>query len=299
MRRSMRRSSSRRLAKWLDVPSGWCSVRVIRRKDRMARHGSGDGGARGRSARNSVESVRLNRFRLPIARAWRKRWSGRGVRERCRGAGLRHGDGACHGACHGACERSWPRRRAPGVRVHDPAATGIGATLRWMTGVASRAMGVQNAFITRISSGVVRVTSLRISSSDADFQERAPLRRRHPLLRNGLAASGTPRLDPLRIRPQQRLRRGGEPQQRLRRGGTPQQRLWRGGTPRLASGCHARADPAARVDHPRRSPRRGCARTHRSMSARAPAAAATAMTSASAAVESVAAIGPAAISTRR
>lgn len=49
---------------------------------------------------------------------------------------------------------------AIGVRRHDPASTEIGATLWWMTGVASCAMGVQNAIITRISSGVVRTTHL-------------------------------------------------------------------------------------------------------------------------------------------
>ncbi|MGA1225179.1 MAG: YoaK family protein, partial [Phycisphaerales bacterium] len=47
-----------------------------------------------------------------------------------------------------------------GVRVHDPTATEVGATLWWMTIAATLAMGVQNATITRISSGVVRTTHL-------------------------------------------------------------------------------------------------------------------------------------------
>lgn len=47
-----------------------------------------------------------------------------------------------------------------GVRAHDPTATEVGATLWWMTIAATLAMGVQNATITRISSGVVRTTHL-------------------------------------------------------------------------------------------------------------------------------------------
>ncbi|MEY5031667.1 MAG: hypothetical protein RL354_698 [Planctomycetota bacterium] len=49
---------------------------------------------------------------------------------------------------------------AVGVRLHDPSAVERGATLWWMTVVATAAMGVQNATITRISSGVVRTTHL-------------------------------------------------------------------------------------------------------------------------------------------
>jgi len=49
---------------------------------------------------------------------------------------------------------------AVGVEVHDPAARAEGAALWWLTGVASAAMGLQNATITRISSGVVRTTHL-------------------------------------------------------------------------------------------------------------------------------------------
>ena len=49
---------------------------------------------------------------------------------------------------------------AIGVRLHDTAATEVGGTLWWMTTVAALAMGVQNATITRISSGVVRTTHL-------------------------------------------------------------------------------------------------------------------------------------------
>ncbi len=44
------------------------------------------------------------------------------------------------------------------VEFHDPAATESGWMLYAMTGVASAAMGLQNATITRISSGVVRTT---------------------------------------------------------------------------------------------------------------------------------------------
>jgi uncharacterized membrane protein YoaK (UPF0700 family) len=49
---------------------------------------------------------------------------------------------------------------AVGVRLHDPSAVEHGAALWWMTVVATTAMGVQNATITRISSGVVRTTHL-------------------------------------------------------------------------------------------------------------------------------------------
>ena len=49
---------------------------------------------------------------------------------------------------------------AAGVRMHDTAAPEVGGTLWWMTAVAALAMGVQNATITRISSGVVRTTHL-------------------------------------------------------------------------------------------------------------------------------------------
>ena len=49
---------------------------------------------------------------------------------------------------------------AIGVRRHDPSAPEAGATLWWMTIVATLSMGVQNATITRISSGVVRTTHL-------------------------------------------------------------------------------------------------------------------------------------------
>jgi uncharacterized membrane protein YoaK (UPF0700 family) len=46
------------------------------------------------------------------------------------------------------------------VRLHDPAHVESGAMLWWMTIVASIAMGLQNATITRISGGVVRTTHL-------------------------------------------------------------------------------------------------------------------------------------------
>ncbi|MFM2165548.1 MAG: hypothetical protein RL325_1985 [Planctomycetota bacterium] len=49
---------------------------------------------------------------------------------------------------------------AAGVRMHDPAEPEHGVTLWWMTIVATLSMGVQNATITRISSGVVRTTHL-------------------------------------------------------------------------------------------------------------------------------------------
>lgn len=47
---------------------------------------------------------------------------------------------------------------ALGVEFHDRAAPASGAGLYLLTGLASTAMGVQNATITRISSGVVRTT---------------------------------------------------------------------------------------------------------------------------------------------
>lgn len=47
---------------------------------------------------------------------------------------------------------------AIGVELHDPAFLETGLGLYWVTGVASLAMGLQNATITRISGGVVRTT---------------------------------------------------------------------------------------------------------------------------------------------
>lgn len=44
------------------------------------------------------------------------------------------------------------------VELHDPSTTEVGWRLYAMTGLASMAMGLQNATITRISSGVVRTT---------------------------------------------------------------------------------------------------------------------------------------------
>lgn len=49
---------------------------------------------------------------------------------------------------------------AIGVKLHDPSAPESGSRLWWMTVVATLSMGVQNATITRISSGVVRTTHL-------------------------------------------------------------------------------------------------------------------------------------------
>lgn len=49
---------------------------------------------------------------------------------------------------------------AIGIELHDPTERFSGAPLWWLTGVASMAMGLQNATITRISSGVVRTTHL-------------------------------------------------------------------------------------------------------------------------------------------
>lgn len=49
---------------------------------------------------------------------------------------------------------------AVGVEMHDPSSPEQGARLWWMTLVATLSMGVQNATITRISSGVVRTTHL-------------------------------------------------------------------------------------------------------------------------------------------
>jgi uncharacterized membrane protein YoaK (UPF0700 family) len=47
---------------------------------------------------------------------------------------------------------------AAGVNLHDPEVLETGASLYVMTGLASGAMGLQNATITRISAGVVRTT---------------------------------------------------------------------------------------------------------------------------------------------
>ncbi len=47
---------------------------------------------------------------------------------------------------------------AVGLELHDHGARQAGFPLYWLTGVASTAMGLQNATITRISSGVVRTT---------------------------------------------------------------------------------------------------------------------------------------------
>lgn len=49
---------------------------------------------------------------------------------------------------------------ALGLEVHDNGGRQSGAPLYWLTGVASLAMGLQNATITRISSGVVRTTHI-------------------------------------------------------------------------------------------------------------------------------------------
>lgn len=49
---------------------------------------------------------------------------------------------------------------ATGIELHDPAARVGGVAQWWMAGVACVAMGLQNATITRISSGVVRTTHL-------------------------------------------------------------------------------------------------------------------------------------------
>lgn len=47
---------------------------------------------------------------------------------------------------------------AIGIEMHDPTSRVTGAGLYWLTGLASAAMGLQNATITRISGGVVRTT---------------------------------------------------------------------------------------------------------------------------------------------
>lgn len=49
---------------------------------------------------------------------------------------------------------------AVGVELHDPSAIETGVGRWWMGAVAALAMGVQNATVTRISSGVVRTTHL-------------------------------------------------------------------------------------------------------------------------------------------
>lgn len=49
---------------------------------------------------------------------------------------------------------------AVGIELHDPRSRVEGTAMWWLTGVASMAMGLQNATITRISSGVVRTTHL-------------------------------------------------------------------------------------------------------------------------------------------
>jgi uncharacterized membrane protein YoaK (UPF0700 family) len=49
---------------------------------------------------------------------------------------------------------------ALGVHLHDHNVPETGPALYWMTGAASLAMGLQNATITRISSGVVRTTHM-------------------------------------------------------------------------------------------------------------------------------------------
>jgi uncharacterized membrane protein YoaK (UPF0700 family)/anti-anti-sigma regulatory factor len=49
---------------------------------------------------------------------------------------------------------------AVGIELHDPTQRASGGTLWLLTGVASVAMGLQNATITRISSGVIRTTHL-------------------------------------------------------------------------------------------------------------------------------------------
>lgn len=62
---------------------------------------------------------------------------------------------------------------AIGVRLHDPNSPEHGTTLWWMTIVATLSMGVQNATITRISSGVVRTTHLTGIVTDLDMSRRS------------------------------------------------------------------------------------------------------------------------------
>jgi uncharacterized membrane protein YoaK (UPF0700 family) len=82
---------------------------------------------------------------------------------------------------------------AVGVRWHDPSAIESGATLWWMTGVASCAMGVQNAIITRISSGVVRTTHLTGIVTDLGHELAHVAVRRGLLGRAYRDPGGTPR----------------------------------------------------------------------------------------------------------
>jgi uncharacterized membrane protein YoaK (UPF0700 family) len=59
---------------------------------------------------------------------------------------------------------------ALGVEMHDPEVRETGATLYWLTGVASTAMGLQNATITRISGGVVRTTHVTGTLTDLGLE---------------------------------------------------------------------------------------------------------------------------------
>ncbi len=74
------------------------------------------------------------------------------------------------------------------VRLHDPAQLESGAMLWWMVIVASVAMGLQNATITRISGGVVRTTHLTGVLTDLGLESVQQAMRR--LARPGEASAG-------------------------------------------------------------------------------------------------------------
>jgi len=89
---------------------------------------------------------------------------------------------------------------AVGVRMHDTVEFEVGGTLWWMTVVAAMAMGVQNATITRISSGVVRTTHLTGIVTDLGHETAQLVVSRLPAAPTARAAdSESPRPSPDRL----------------------------------------------------------------------------------------------------
>jgi uncharacterized membrane protein YoaK (UPF0700 family) len=90
---------------------------------------------------------------------------------------------------------------AVGLEVHDHGARQSGLPLYWLSGVASFAMGLQNATITRISSGDVRTTHLTGVLTDLGLEATQFLlwtrdRRRNPARERGAALLRTARAHP-------------------------------------------------------------------------------------------------------
>lgn len=86
---------------------------------------------------------------------------------------------------------------AIGVELHDPAKVASGSELYVLTGLASLAMGVQNATITRISGGVVRTTHVTGVLTDLGLEAAQLAFRVRDRIRRGLPHA--PRVDQLEV----------------------------------------------------------------------------------------------------